>query len=205
MILSRLVVLFSTISLYHYFSFYPDKNWLTMKSHLIQMLLLIGTLMTGTQKAHAQYQYPFQNPNLPVEKRIDNILSLMTLDEKISCLSTDPSVPRLGIKGATHVEGLHGVSMGGPANWGKYATPTPTTTFPQAYGLAETWDPALLKKVAAVEGYETRYLFQNPNYKSKGLVVRAPNADLGRDPRWDEPKNATEKIPSSTEPWSLLS
>jgi len=155
-----------------------------MKSHLIQMLLLIGTLMTGTQKAHAQYQYPFQNPNLPVEKRIDNILSLMTLDEKVSCLSTDPSVPRLGIKGATHVEGLHGVSMGGPANWGKYATPTPTTTFPQAYGLAETWDPALLKKVAAVEGYETRYLFQNSNYKSKGLVVRAPNADLGRDPRW---------------------
>jgi hypothetical protein len=47
-----------------------------------------------------QYQYPFQNPALPVEARINNILSLMTLDEKVSALSTSPDVPRLGIQGS---------------------------------------------------------------------------------------------------------
>ena len=59
-----------------------------------------------------QNQYPFQNQTLTVEQRIDNIISLMTLDEKIICLSTNPSVPRLGIKGTAHVEGLHGLAMG---------------------------------------------------------------------------------------------
>ncbi|RYE03762.1 MAG: beta-glucosidase, partial [Sphingobacteriaceae bacterium] len=62
--------------------------------------------------------------------------------------------------------------------------PVPTTIFPQAIGLAETWDPALLQKAAAIEGHETRYLFQSEKYHKGGLVVRAPNADLGRDPRW---------------------
>ena len=57
-----------------------------------------------------------------------------------------------------------------------------TTTFPQAYGLGETWDRELIQKVAAAEGLETRYAFQK--YNHGGLVVRAPNADLARDPRW---------------------
>src|ERR1035441_7687919 len=64
-----------------------------------------------------QYQYPFQNPALPVEARINNILSLMTLDEKVSALSTSPDVPRLGIQGSGHIEGLHGVAYGGPGGW----------------------------------------------------------------------------------------
>src|SRR4030042_5553782 len=130
-----------------------------------------------------QYQYSFQDPDMPIEARIDNLLSLMTLDEKISSLSTDPSVPRLGVKGTRHVEGLHGLAMGGPSNWGR-RNPAPTTIFPQAIGLAESWDREVLKKVAAIEGYEVRYMFQSPKYKRGGLVVRAPNADLGRDPRW---------------------
>ena len=53
----------------------------------------------------AQYQYPFRNPSLPIQARVTNILSLMTIDEKIACLSTLPDVPRLGIHGAGHVEG----------------------------------------------------------------------------------------------------
>jgi beta-glucosidase len=129
------------------------------------------------------YQYPFQNPELSIEERVNNIISLLILDEKISCLSTNPSVPRLGIKGAGHVEGLHGLAQGGPGKWGRN-TPIPTTTFPQAYGLGETWDPDLIKLVASIEAYETRYIFQSPKYNKGGLVVRAPNADLGRDPRW---------------------
>src|SRR5689334_11485039 len=107
----------------------------------------------------------------------------MTLDEKISALSTHPDVPRLGIKGAGHVEGLHGLAMGGPGGWGRPKV-VPTTQFPQAVGLGNTWDPDLLRRAAAIEGLETRYMFQSPKYHQGGLVVRAPNADLARDPRW---------------------
>jgi len=130
-----------------------------------------------------QFQYPFQNPDLPVEVRIDNIISLMTVDEKVACLGTNPSVPRLGIKGSSHVEGIHGLALGGPGKWGR-AAPVATTTFPQGIGLGETWDPDLLRKAAAVEGYEARYIFQSSKYHRGGIVIRSPNADLGRDPRW---------------------
>src|SRR5947199_7600703 len=132
-----------------------------------------------------QFQYPYLNPDLPVEERITNLLSLMTIDEKVECLGTNPSVPRLGIKGAGHMEGIHGLAVGGPAKWGRDA-PVPTTTFPQGYGLGETWDTEILREAAAVEGYEARYIFQTGKYsKSRsGLVIRSPNADLGRDPRW---------------------
>ncbi|HSN08105.1 MAG TPA: glycoside hydrolase family 3 C-terminal domain-containing protein [Hanamia sp.] len=133
--------------------------------------------------AQSKYQYPFQDPNLGIEKRIDNIISLMTLDEKISCLSTNPSVPRLGIKGTGQMEGLHGVALGGPGGWGRRKLVT-TTMFPQSYGLGETWDTALIRKVAATEAYEARYIFQSEKYHTGDLVIRAPNADLGRDPRW---------------------
>ena len=145
-------------------------------------LLLLATVFFNG-RVWAQMQYPFQDKNMPVEKRIDNIISLMTLDEKINCLGTNPSVPRLGIKGTGHTEGLHGFALGVPGNWGR-RTPIPTTTFPQAIGMAETWDPSLLKQAAAIEGYEARYITQSDNYKRGGLVIRAPNADLGRDPRW---------------------
>src|SRR5688572_32855623 len=98
----------------------------------------------------------FLNPDLPEEERIDDLLSKMTLAEKIACLSTDPSVLRLGLPGSRHVEGLHGLALGGPAGWGKDATTT-TTTFPQSIGLGETWDPELVRRIAAAEGREARF------------------------------------------------
>ncbi|HEY4356223.1 MAG TPA: glycoside hydrolase family 3 C-terminal domain-containing protein [Acidobacteriaceae bacterium] len=117
------------------------------------------------------------------EARITDLLAHMTLDEKIHALSTDPSVPRLGVAGSTHVEGLHGLALGGPGHWeGRNLAVVPTTQFPQARGLGQTWDPALLQRVAAQEAYETRYAFGK--YHRGGIVVRAPNADLSRDPRW---------------------
>ncbi len=129
-------------------------------------------------------QYPFQNPGLPVEERVNNIVSLMTLQEKVAFLSSRPGVPRLGIRAMGHVEGLHGLARGGPSNWGR-RNPVPTTIFPQAIGMAETWDPDVMRQVGAVESYETRYIAQSTNYGRRGgLIVRAPNADLGRDPRW---------------------
>jgi beta-glucosidase len=147
------------------------------------LILLIVFLLSINLVLSQQKQYPFQDSKLDTEKRIDNLLSLMTLDEKVQVLSTNPSIKRLGVLGTGHVEGLHGLALGGPGEWGgKNKQPVTTTTFPQAYGLGETWDIDLLQKVAKVEGYETRYAFQK--YNRGGLVVRAPNADIARDPRW---------------------
>jgi beta-glucosidase len=142
--------------------------------------LIFSTLYAGAQ------EYPFQNTDLDEDERIDNLISLMTLEEKINHMSPFlPGVPRLGIRGTRTLEGLHGVALSGPANWavkGKGAAPT--TTFPQAYGLAQTWDPELHRELAAWEAYEARYLAQNPNFENSRLIVFAPNADLGRDIRW---------------------
>lgn len=136
-----------------------------------------------TAPVRAQFEYPFQNPDLPIEERVNNVISLMTLEEKVAFLSSRPGVPRLGIRAVGHVEGLHGLAMGGPGNWGR-RNPAPTTMFPQAIGMAETWDTDLIHQAGAIEGYEVRYMFQSEKYGRGALVVRAPNADLGRDPRW---------------------
>ncbi len=137
----------------------------------------------------AQTAYPFQNPALSDDARLDNLLSLMTIDEKVNALSTNLGVPRLGIRNTGHSEGLHGMALGGPGNWGDFINKVnpktyPTTIFPQAYGLGETWDPDLIQKVADIEATEVRYYTQNPNFQVGGMVMRAPNADLARDPRW---------------------
>ena len=148
----------------------------------LKLLFGLGLLLV-TRTGFSQYKYPFQNPALPTEDRITNLLSLMTLDEKVSCLGTNPTIVRLGVKGTGHVEGLHGLAMGLPGGWGR-KTPVPTTIFPQSIGMAETWDPDLLQQAGAIEAFDTRYLFQSEKYHKGGLVVRAPNADIGRDPRW---------------------
>ncbi|MBN2613423.1 MAG: glycoside hydrolase family 3 C-terminal domain-containing protein, partial [Bacteroidales bacterium] len=150
---------------------------------ILQKAAIIAGLIILINPCFAQDTYPFADTAIHAEQRIDNLLSLMTLDEKVTCLSTNPSIPRLGVKGTSHVEGLHGLARGGPSNWGR-RDPVTTTIFPQAIGLAESWDPIVLKKVASVEAYEVRYLFQSPKYGKGGLVVRAPNADMGRDIRW---------------------
>lgn len=130
-------------------------------------------------------QYPFQNPNLPIEDRVSNVVSLMTLDEKIDFLRFRTGVPRLGVPRLNSAEGLHGEAMGGVANWTPHP-PIPTTIFPQAIGMAETWDTDVIHQAGAVEGYEVRYIAQSKKYprQRNRLVVFAPNADLGRDPRW---------------------
>jgi beta-glucosidase len=150
-----------------------------MRKAILSTSLVLVHLIINAQT------YPFQNTSLSEDARIRNLISLMTTDEKINCLSTRISVPRLGIKGTHTVEGLHGLAYSGPANWAvKGDKAAPTTTFPQAIGLAEMWDPEMIQKVADWEATESRYLAQNKKFGVSGLIVFAPNADLGRDIRW---------------------
>ena len=143
-------------------------------------------LITGLARmAAAQADYPFRDPKLGDDQRIADLLGRLTLEEKLTLLGDHPKIPRLGIVFSGQVEGLHGLALGGPGGWGGGGKqPLPTTTFPQEKGLGATWDPDLLKKIATLEGYEARYDYQNPILNRGGVVVRAPNADLSRDPRW---------------------
>ena len=125
--------------------------------------------------------YPFDDPKLPTEKRIDDLLSRMTLDEKIDCLGTSTGVPRLGVPNIGSSEGIHGVVQ----RQSSYTRePITTTQFPQPPGMGESWDPDLVRQAAAVEGYEARYITQTPKYHRQILMLWGPQADLDRDPRW---------------------
>lgn len=157
-----------------------------MKTLSLNPLLPFLAVVLLTAYAAEAQNLQFRDKSLPEDQRIDNLLSLMTLEEKISHLAPFlPGIPRLGVRGTRIVEGLHGLAWSGPANWamtGEWAAPT--TTFPQAIGLAQTWDPELIQRVASWEADEARYLAQNQNFGRGGLIVLAPNADLGRDIRW---------------------
>ena len=150
--------------------------------------VLMAALALSFSLAHtagAQADYPFRDPMLPDEQRIADLLQRLTLEEKVDLMSNHPKIPRLGVVFSGQAEGLHGLALGGPGGWGpRGKQPLPTTTFPQEKGLGATWDSDLLKKIGSLEGYEARYYYQNPVADFGGVVVRAPNADLSRDPRW---------------------
>lgn len=149
-----------------------------MKTHRKLFFTLLIASTTGI--IHAQNA--FNDPAINEEQRLDDLIARMTLDEKVDALGNNTQVPRLGIQASGSVEGLHGVVLGGPT-YGDRAN-TPTTGFPQAYGLGETWDTDLLHRVATYISTENRYLFQNAKYRKSGLIMWTPNVDLGRDPRW---------------------
>lgn len=149
-----------------------------MKTHRKLFFTLLIASTTGI--IHAQNV--FNDPAINEEQRLDDLIARMTLDEKVDALGNNTQVPRLGIQASGSVEGLHGVVLGGPT-YGDRAN-TPTTGFPQAYGLGETWDTDLLHRVATYISTENRYLFQNAKYRKSGLIIWTPNVDLGRDPRW---------------------
>jgi beta-glucosidase len=117
-----------------------------------------------------------------MEKRIDNLLSLMTLDEKISCLGTRTGVPRLGVPNFGSSEGIHGLQQRGGGNAQRAAITT--TQFPQPPGMGESWDPELVRQAGGVEGYEARFITQTEQYNRQMLMLWGPQADLARDPRW---------------------
>jgi beta-glucosidase len=124
---------------------------------------------------------PFRNPDLPIAKRVDDLVSRMTLEEKVSqMVHTAAAIPRLGIPEYNWwSEGLHGAAREGYA-----------TVFPQAIGLAASFDPDLLHKEADVIGTEFRAKYyarvKEKGYSDwfHGLTVWSPNINIFRDPRW---------------------
>lgn len=151
------------------------------KCYLRILLFLTAGMLLST--GLGAQQYPFHDKELSDSMRVDILLDMLTVEEKINLLSTNLGVPRLGIRNCFHSEGLHGMALGGPAHWGGKED-APTTTFPQSYGLGSTWDTDLIRKVAEVEAHEIRYYTQRREDPRGGMVMRAPNADLARDPRW---------------------
>jgi beta-glucosidase len=143
--------------------------------------IAIAVLLSTAAAVSAQPN-PFQNPNLPPDQRIDNLLSLMTADEKIDAIGMTSAVPRLGVPGFGGTEGIHGlVQRGAP---GRGMAPTTTTQFPQPPGMGASWDPALVRRAGGVLGAEARFISQTGANKRPMLMVWGPQADLARDPRW---------------------
>jgi len=125
-------------------------------------------------------QYPFNNPTLPVDKRVHDLLDRLTTEEKISLLLyNSPGVERLGIPAYNWWnEALHGVGRAGRA-----------TVFPQAIGMAATFNDALLQQVGTVISNEARAKYNiavknNNRGQYLGLTFWSPNINIFRDPRW---------------------
>lgn len=130
----------------------------------------------------SQEPLPFQDQNLSTEERVLDLVTRLTLDEKIRLLQTSaPAIPRLDVEKYYHGnEGLHGVVKGGRF-----------TVFPQAIGLAATWNPDLIKEVATTISNEARakwnFLNQGKDQKqlySDMLTFWSPTINMARDPRW---------------------
>jgi hypothetical protein len=147
---------------------------------LVRAAVLAAAL--GADVAAQAASYPFQNPALPPQQRIANILSLMTPDEKIAALSPDSGVPRLGIPSFGATEGIHGLVQRGEST--RQREPITTTQFPQPPGMGATWDPDLVRQAGAVQSTEARYVTQSTKYKHPMLMQWGPQSDLARDPRW---------------------
>ena len=151
-----------------------------MKTAGRRLAMAAWLILCGAMAAYSQqYAYPYLNPNLTVEQRADNIVSLMTLDEKIAAIG-NAAVPRLNIPAPGSSEGIHQLVR----RAGRGGQPIPTTSFSQVYGMGETWDPELIRRAGAVEGYEARYITQSDKYKRPTLMLWGPTSDLARDPRW---------------------
>jgi len=151
-----------------------------MKKNSLAVLLCLCTCGLGVGQTQ-KLNYAFNDPSLAMEKRIDNLLSLMTIDEKIDCLSTNTGVPRLGVMSYGASEGIHGVVQRQARGTRQ---PITTTQFPQPPGMGASWDPDLVREAAGVEGYEARFITQTAKYDRQILMLWGPQSDLVRDPRW---------------------
>ncbi|WP_295800180.1 glycoside hydrolase family 3 C-terminal domain-containing protein [uncultured Microbulbifer sp.] len=137
-------------------------------------------LATDEAPVNSASTYPYLDTSLPIERRVDDLVGRMTLSEKISQLYNEaPAIERLGVPRYNWWnEALHGVARAGKA-----------TVFPQAIGLAATFDDQLLGEVATAISDEARakhhYFADNDlAFRYAGLTFWSPNINIFRDPRW---------------------
>src|SRR5450432_1825689 len=154
-----------------------------MRSIIVRGLVcsLLGVVVSPLLFGQQAEAPPYRDANLPVELRVKDLVSRMTLEEKVSQLGhTADAIPRLGVPEYNWWnEGLHGVARAGTA-----------TVFPQAIGLAATFDAPLMHEVGDVISTEFRakfYATVHPDGGAdwyRGLTVWSPNINIFRDPRW---------------------
>src|SRR5579871_3191413 len=152
-----------------------------LKAILLAAAFLFGGKFAVLIAQEVAPDAPYLNSNLPVEQRVNDLISRMTLDEKAAQLGhTAPAIPRLKIPAYNWWnEGLHGVARAGVA-----------TVFPQAIGMAATFDEPLMHQVGDTISTEFRakyYATLYPDGSSdwyRGLTVWSPNINIFRDPRW---------------------
>jgi beta-glucosidase len=161
-----------------------------MKHHrwtVVSGLLLIIGLMVVSPPTSTSGQDPlvtargtYKDPSLPIEKRVDDLVARMTLEEKVSqMMNAAAPIERLGVPAYEWWnEALHGVARAGIA-----------TVFPQAIGLAATWNDELVRQVADVTSTEARakhheFVRLGDRGRYKGLTFWSPNINIFRDPRW---------------------
>lgn len=149
-------------------------NYLKVSIGLIAFLVLAGCSKT------TKYEYPFQNPGLSIEERVNDLVSRLTVEEKAAQLLYDaPAIDRLGIPAYNWWnECLHGVARNGLA-----------TVFPQAIGLAATFDTTQMDIVGTVISDEARAKYNFAISRGEhgiyqGLTFWTPNINIFRDPRW---------------------
>lgn len=138
--------------------------------------------------------HPYQDPELPLKTRVEDLVARLTLEEKAAQMLHDaPAIERLGIPRYNWWnEGLHGVARAGIA-----------TVFPQAIGLAAMWNARRLEEIATVISDEARakhheYARQNDRDIYKGLTIWSPNVNIFRDPRWGRGQETYGECPYLT-------
>ncbi|MBB1283780.1 glycoside hydrolase family 3 C-terminal domain-containing protein [Flavisolibacter sp. BT320] len=145
-------------------------------------LVLFAVLVLPAIKSQGQTTYPFQNTALSFEQRVDDLVSRLSLEEKVAqMLNAAPAIPRLGIPAYDWWnEVLHGVAR----------TPYRVTVFPQAIAMAATFDTVSLKQMAAYSALEGRAVYNKAIQDGRagqryvGLTYWTPNINIFRDPRW---------------------
>lgn len=151
-----------------------------MKKYIFFLSVFVALLSCKTEQAKVAFESAWQDPAQTVDVRVKDLISKLTLEEKISQLVyTAPAIERLGIPAYNWwSEALHGVARSGKA-----------TVFPQAIGLAATFDDDLLFQVADAISDEARAKFNEAvkignRGQNAGLTFWAPNINIFRDPRW---------------------
>ncbi|MGO9086059.1 MAG: glycoside hydrolase family 3 C-terminal domain-containing protein [Candidatus Sulfotelmatobacter sp.] len=145
---------------------------------LVLILLVIPTAAQQSAAAPAAQLPAYLNPDLPVDQRVDDLVSRMTLEEKASqVVHLAAAIPRLKVPAYNWwTEALHGVASG------------TATVFPEPIGLAATFDTPLIHEMATVISTEARAKHEEDirrgNFTGVGLDFWAPNINIFRDPRW---------------------